>query len=125
MKSLKVFCIIAFALAILLSFRVQTQSKVAGENNAFVPGPTTESSAKKIFLNNCARCHGVDGRGQTELGRLYDTPDMTDAGWQKSHSNKQMSNSIINGQGSMPAFGKKLSAKDIKELVRYIRLLKK
>src|SRR5690349_488704 len=40
----------------------------------------------ELFRNNCARCHGADGRGQTPSGELYKAPDLTDAEWWREHS---------------------------------------
>lgn len=77
---------------------------------------------RNLFVNNCARCHGADGRADTETGRLYDTPNIS-GGRLKKSSTKRLTRIITNGYGSMPAFGKKLSAADIAALVGYIRRL--
>lgn len=123
---LKYFCIVLFTfLGIFTFFSVRSESKNNFENMTNGSNWKFNSSARKDFANNCARCHGIDGRGQTELGKLYGTPDMTDRNWQKSQSSKRMFNSIKNGQGSMPAFGKKLSAAQINGLIGYIRSLRK
>lgn len=79
-------------------------------------------SPAQIYAKNCARCHGADGKGDTELGRLNEVPDLT-SGHVKGKSVKSMTNIIKNGEGSMPAFGKKLTAKDIAALVKYVRAL--
>ncbi len=120
MKLLKFLCVALFTfLGVFTIFSAQTESKNHSGNFNF------NSSAKKDFANNCARCHGIDGRGETELGKLYGTPDMTDRKWQKARSGKRMLNSVQNGRGSMPAFGKKLSAAQINGLIGYIRSLRK
>lgn len=76
--------------------------------------------AKTLYLNNCARCHGADGRGTTELGKLYGATDLTQKKV-KRMSRKKAARIIQNGDGSMPAFNKKLSAKEISTLVSFIR----
>ena len=67
-----------------------------------------------LFRNNCARCHGADGRGDTPLGHTYKTPDFTDQEWWRKNSNITGTASLISivsrGKGGMPAFGKKLNA---------------
>jgi cytochrome c553 len=126
MRLIKLFCIALFTfIGIFTFFSVRSESKNYSENVTLGSNWNFNSSAKKDFANNCARCHGMDGRGQTELGKLYSTPDMTNRNWQKARSGKRMFNSIKNGQGSMPAFGKKLSAAQINGLISYIRSLRK
>ncbi len=79
---------------------------------------TTENvPVRKLYLNNCARCHGADGKGQTELGKLNDVPDLTE----RKVSSKRANSVIIHGAENMPAFGGKLSKTEIAKLVRYVR----
>jgi mono/diheme cytochrome c family protein len=81
-----------------------------------------------VFRNNCARCHGADGRGDTPLGNTYKAPDFTDPEWWQRHSNITSGASLISivsrGKGGMPAFGKKLSRTEIRRLVGYVRRFK-
>ncbi len=81
-----------------------------------------------LFRNNCARCHGGDGRGDTPLGNTYKAPDLTDPEWWQAHSKITNSASLISivshGKGGMPAFGKKLSRTEISRLVGYARKFK-
>src|SRR5712664_4513104 len=44
-------------------------------------------SAEELFRDNCARCHGSDGRGDTPLGHTYNTPDFTAPEWWRKNSN--------------------------------------
>jgi len=86
------------------------------------------SLAVDLFRNNCARCHGADGRGDTPLGHTYNTPDFTDAEWWRKHSNITSNGSLISivthGKGGMPAFGKKLTRTQIRLLVSHVRKFK-
>lgn len=78
--------------------------------------------AKALFGNKCARCHGPDGRGQTVLGDMLGVPDFTDAQWWKDRDNDEgLIKSITNGNGDMPAFGKKLTKSEISLLAAYVR----
>src|SRR2546423_12666009 len=78
-----------------------------------------------LFRNNCARCHGADGAGDTPQGHANNAPDFTDPDWWRKHSditNTRSLVSIVNhGKGSMPAFGKKLTRSEIRRLVAYVR----
>jgi cytochrome c6 len=76
-------------------------------------------TAPKLYVSNCARCHGADGKGQTALGQSLDVPDLTTSNMGAA----RIKTIIVKGEGSMPAFGKKLKAKDITTLVNYVRAL--
>jgi mono/diheme cytochrome c family protein len=82
-----------------------------------------------LFRNNCARCHGADGAGDTPLGHTYNTPDFTDPEWWRKHSNITSAGSLAaivsHGKGGMPAFGRKLTRAEILRLVDYVRRFRK
>ncbi|MGB9180555.1 MAG: cytochrome c [Pyrinomonadaceae bacterium] len=83
-------------------------------------------SADSLFKQNCARCHGADGRGETAIGKIMNTPDMTDADWwQKRGNTPALVRTVTNGKGGMPAFKKKLTRQEINSLVSYVRRFKK
>jgi len=93
-----------------------TQKKASGRQLA---------RARVLYADNCARCHGSDGRGQTMMGRGLAAPNLTDAGWWKAErpTNKRLTTSIHNGRGDgrMPAFGEQLSKSEIAALVALVR----
>jgi mono/diheme cytochrome c family protein len=79
----------------------------------------------ELFRSNCARCHGADGRGDTQLGHTYKAPDFTDDEWWRKHSNitgtRTLVSIVTRGRGGMPAFGKKLTRREIGALVNFVR----
>jgi mono/diheme cytochrome c family protein len=81
-----------------------------------------------LYRNNCARCHGADGAGDTPLGHTYNTPDFTDPEWWRKHSNITSTGNLVSivthGKGGMPAFEKKLTRTEIRRLVDYVRKFK-
>ena len=81
----------------------------------------SSSEAPKLYVSNCARCHGANGKGQTALGQSLDVPDLTATA--KGMSVSRIKNIIVKGKGSMPAFGKKLKAADVTALTKYVRSL--
>ena len=102
------------------------QHVMAGQRKSKRESP--QARGHTLYTQNCARCHGADGRSQTEMGQLYDATDLTDARWWRNEhiSNQRLTNSITNGKkGGMPAFGKKLSHTDIAALVAFVRTFKK
>lgn len=101
----------------------------------FPLSPSAESAAvvssqgakdvKALWDSSCAKCHGRDGRSKTMKGKFTKARDLTEAKWQTDVSDEHMYNSIQNGRGKMPAFGKKLSEAQIDALVGYVRQLRR
>ena len=82
-------------------------------------------SAAEFYAKKCATCHGKDGRAKTLKGKFKHARNLADSEWQGKVSDERIFNSIMNGKGKMPAFGKKLSEQEINALVPYVRGLKK
>ena len=82
------------------------------------------ADGRTVYTNNCARCHGGDGAGQTTMGQMTEAPNLTDAAWLRGKSTSRMVASVANGRGQMPAFKKKLSRQEIAAAVAYVRTLK-
>ncbi|HEX8817392.1 MAG TPA: cytochrome c [Terriglobales bacterium] len=76
------------------------------------------------FKAKCAMCHGADGAGQTGMGKSMGLKDLGSADVQKQ-SDADLTATITNGKGKMPAYGSKLSADEIAGVVKFIRTLKK
>ncbi len=111
--------LLAIAAAILVfSLAPRTRAMVAYV--AETPG-----DAKTTFDAQCAKCHGKDGRAKSLHAKHVHARDMTDATWQGSVTDERLFNSISNGKGKMPAFGKKLSEDQIDALVQYVRQFKR
>ena len=72
---------------------------------------------KKIFADNCAVCHGPDGKGKRELG----APNLTDAIWLYGSDKATIIETITNGRGGvMPAWAGRLDDTTIKALAVYV-----
>ncbi len=93
---------------------IASQSVRESGQNASPP----KSQAADLFQQNCARCHGPDGKGT----RSAATPDLTQQSIQSGLSDKQIVETIRRGKsGRMPAWSDKLSDAQIAELASYIR----
>ena len=92
---------------------------------ALPSGSLKEPDAGALFAKNCASCHGKDGSSKTFKAKFNHARNLTDSEWQKTVSDERLFNSITNGRGHMPAWGKKLSEEEIKSLVSYVRQFKK
>jgi cytochrome c oxidase cbb3-type subunit 3 len=80
------------------------------------PGADLKLGAK-IFADNCAVCHGPQGKGNREVG----APNLTDQVWLYGSSTKTIIDGVWNGHGGvMPAWGGKLDAVTIKALTVYV-----
>jgi cbb3-type cytochrome c oxidase subunit III len=88
-------------------------------------GSQKDPDANSLFAKNCATCHGKDGTAKTFKAKFNGARNLTDSAWQANVSDERLFNSITNGRGHMPAWGKKLSEAEINSLVAYVRQLKK
>ena len=79
--------------------------------------------ASTLFKKNCASCHGQDGRAKTFKAKFNHARDLTDAAWQREVTDERIFNSISNGKGKMPSFGRKFTDAEISSLVRFVRQL--
>lgn len=86
--------------------------------------PAGQVDARALFQENCATCHGENGRAHTFHGRLVGAQNLTDPNWQSETTDTQIVNAIKTGPGAMPAFEKKLSPSEIDALAVYVRSFK-
>ena len=86
--------------------------------------PADQVDARGLFLENCAVCHGKNGRAHTFHGWLVGARNLTRADFQDETSDAEIIHAITTGPGLMPAFGKKLSPAEIEALARYVRSFK-
>jgi len=109
----------------LITFLLFQLTSIGGAIAQRGPTKSRGSDVDELFRNNCARCHGADGRGDTPLGQTFSTPDFTDAEWWRKNSDITSSRSLTTivsrGKARMPAFGKKLKPQEITGLVNYVR----
>jgi cytochrome c6 len=97
---------------------------------AALAGRAQAADAKENWENNCAKCHGADGRGQTKMGRQLGVKDYTDPKIQAEMKEAEMLSRTTAGikEGSkekMPAYKGKLSEQEIKDLIAFVRTFKK
>jgi cytochrome c oxidase cbb3-type subunit 3 len=72
---------------------------------------------KKVFADNCAVCHGPEGKGNREVG----APNLTDQIWLYGSDKETIMQGIRNGRGAtMPAWNNRLSDPVIKALTVYV-----
>src|SRR5579862_86369 len=88
------------------------------QESSLASGSGQETGAT-IFKNNCAKCHGIDGKGVAGLK----TPNFTDPKLQASLTDDQIIDTIHHGRKGtiMPAWQGKLSEDEIKLAAAHIR----
>ncbi len=73
-----------------------------------------------LFQENCASCHGEDGKG----GRDFGAPNLTDAIWLYGGSPAAIKLTINKARfGVMPAFGGRLTPAEIRKAAIYVNTL--
>jgi len=105
------------ALGLLLA-AVMLSAILSAETTGSAPG-----GGKKIFVANCATCHGADGKG-TSTGRAMGVKDLH-APEAVKMTNAQMKQLISNGKGNMPPWKGQLSEAQINEVAAFVRSLQK
>jgi cytochrome c oxidase cbb3-type subunit 3 len=76
--------------------------------------------AETVFKEQCAACHGDDGKGKREFG----APNLTDREWLHGGSEAEIHAQIVNAKGGvMPTWGSRLDAMTIDALAVYVHSL--
>ena len=85
--------------------------------------PVQPKSGATIYSQNCARCHGVDGRAQTAKGKSVGASDLTSDDWIPDTARDIRL--VTRGKEEMPSFKAKLKPAEIEAVVSYIRRFKR
>ena len=90
-------------------FTGQSAEALAGNEQAMGIG-------QRLYLNNCAQCHGSDARGSKGF------PNLTDSDWLYGGSHETIIATLTNGrQGNMPALGAALGgAAEVRNVAHYV-----
>jgi cytochrome c6 len=89
---------------------------------ASVALPAQAEDAAALYKAKCAMCHGADGKatkaGTTLGAKDFQSPEVA------KQKDAELIEATTKGKNKMPAFDKKLTEDQIKELVKFIRTLK-
>ena len=93
--------------------------------NPVAATPATLANARQLYINNCQKCHGVNGDGKLPSGSNYfystKPTDFTNRRIVDAMSNGEIFWKMTHGRKPMPAFEKRLSDEQRWELVNLIR----
>jgi len=95
----------------------QVYGKFAGKSAAdLAKDPQAMGIGERLFVNNCAQCHGADARGSKGF------PNLTDNDWLGGTGPDYIAKTITNGrQGIMPPMAAAVgSGEDVKNVANYV-----
>jgi cytochrome c6 len=73
-----------------------------------------------VYKAKCASCHGADGVGATPAGKATKARDFC-SDEVKKETDEEWTAIIVKGKNKMPAYDKKITDAEIKDVVAYIR----
>jgi len=86
----------------------------------FVSATRAQNDAEKLYKAKCIGCHAADGSANTKAGRNTGAHDLRLPDVLKE-TDATLIGIVTKGKKKMPKFEEKLKAKEIKELVEYVR----
>ncbi len=91
--------------------------------NPVVATAASLAAAKAIYLDNCAQCHGEQGKGDGTESVMYDVKpaDFSDAHMMGEMSDGEIFWKIGEGRRPMPSFNKRLTEEQRWQLVNFVR----
>ena len=104
-----------------------THPDAAKMKNPVASSAASIAAGKKLYDAQCASCHGPTGKGDGKAGALLKPlpSDISDTEWKHGSSDGEIFTVIRDGarQTGMRAYGSKVPANDIWNLVNYVRSL--
>jgi mono/diheme cytochrome c family protein len=93
--------------------------------NPVAPSAAALASARLIYLDKCAQCHGDSGKGDGPEGKMYDPApgNLTDAKHMSTRTDGELFYQISQGRKPMPGFKKRLTEEQRWQLVLLVRSL--
>ena len=86
----------------------------------FASTTRAQNDAEKLYKAKCIGCHAPDGSANTKAGRNTGAHDLRLPDVQKE-TDATLIGIVTKGKKKMPKFEEKLKAREIKELVEYVR----
>jgi mono/diheme cytochrome c family protein len=129
-KTLFVLLLALILVAVAYTFFQENEPWVIPEEAKNRKNPLQQSeaaikSAKGLYAENCANCHGVTGRGDGSEAMRYDPKpaDFTDAPHMNSVTDGALFYQISQGRKPMPSFKRRMTEDQRWQLVLLVRSL--
>ena len=85
---------------------------------------TADVATVKVYADQCAVCHGADGKGQTPMGKKLKVSDWGDGKTLDRMTDTALASEIRVGKLAMPGYPK-LDDDQLKAMVEYVRSFQK
>ena len=85
-----------------------------------VPGANSQGAGEKIYKAKCTSCHAADGTGGSAAGKATKARDFC-SDEVKQETDEEWTAIMVKGKNKMPAYDKKLTDAEMKEVIAYIR----
>lgn len=115
--------VLSLVVAVLQNRKWVVPEEAKKIKNPLLPSATTIRSARLIYLDKCAQCHGESGKGDGPEGKMYDPApgNLTDAKHMTTLTDGELFYQISEGRKPMPAFKKRLTEEQRWQLVLLVR----
>jgi mono/diheme cytochrome c family protein len=77
----------------------------------------SDRSTEALVRRHCARCHGIDGRGNRRAVARQPGLDLTRSELAARGDRDELHRWIAEGEGTMPGFAEKLSPEEIERMI--------
>lgn len=79
-----------------------------------------DRSAPALYKKYCARCHGAEGQGPKRPNKLYPYLVLLDSPMVRKGDRAAVRQQIIEGEGPMPSFRRRLSPAEVEQVTDFI-----
>jgi mono/diheme cytochrome c family protein len=120
---LAIICVALVYAALQGDKRWVVPEEVKRLKNPLPPSEPTLKAARRIYLDECAQCHGEHGKGDGPEAMMHSTApaDLTDAGRMNTVTDGEIFYQISEGRKPMPSFKKRLTEEERWGLVLFVR----
>lgn len=100
----------------------KAQPQSAQKPNPVKPTPESLAKGKKMYVIDCAMCHGEKGDGKGDMAAdMKNVTDFTNPDVQRAHTDGEWFQIIRKGKGEMPPEGDRAKDEEVWNMVNYIR----
>ena len=119
---MKLFGLTFILIAIALIAACHKQATTTNQSPTTSGTPDEFAAVRATYIQKCGSCHGETGGGGTATvdGKKIKCPSLS-GGHALHHPDDDFVKQISKGGDGMPAFGDKLSAQQINDLIHFIR----
>lgn len=82
----------------------QQRSSAGGKQGAKGDAGGTPALVEVTWRQQCATCHGAQGKGDGPQGPMFKTADLSREDWHGKVKDEDIARTIVNGKGRMPKF---------------------